>query len=199
MGSNLLWAKGDTADLVSLGGRWMYLENLQSSKNRLKTYTREDLYDVEPRTGIALDFGKKGPMRSKNYRTVREGHLYSFNHARLKPGIHLIFGVSSSLPLQEKGILKLGGEQRFGSYVQSTRDVFSPALKDSGHYLALSMAPCTEQHADALIATGGIVHLGGWDMSRGFHKPITSYYPAGTVFSKKISPNLISFPGGNHE
>ena len=44
---------------------------------------------------------------------------------------------------------------------------------------------------DAAVATGKIQYLGGWDMKKGFHKPMKGYFPAGSVFNKKLNDNFI--------
>jgi CRISPR-associated protein Cmr3 len=44
---------------------------------------------------------------------------------------------------------------------------------------------------DKLISTGKILYTGGWDLKKGFHKPMSPFYPAGTVFSENINNTLI--------
>lgn len=192
----LLWAKGLKNELQSLGGKWIKLEDLQSDEDFLWVQSADDFFDFEQRTGIGIDFSKKENGKSQGYRTVREGHLYSFTHARLKPDVRLIFGLSPKSPLQERGCLMLGGEKCFGVYEQI--DYSLPSSAPGQFHLSLSMLPCTAEAKSCLAATGKIVHFGGWDMVRGFHKPLQSYYPAGSVFQEKFFPNLIPIRGGNY-
>ena len=103
---DLLWAKGETNETASLGGNWIKQQDLHSPEESIEVKTSGAFFDNEPRTGIALEKSRK----------VRQSHLYSFNHARLKKEACLLFGSDKHLPLADKGVLKIGAEQRFGWY-----------------------------------------------------------------------------------
>ncbi|MFW6271865.1 MAG: type III-B CRISPR module-associated Cmr3 family protein [Desulfosalsimonas sp.] len=182
--SPVYWATGDQGELVSLGGTWIRLRDLMDARNEVEIKQPADLFITEERTGIALHQNRK----------VREGHLYAFNHVRLKNNVSMIFGVDQDLPLADSGVLKLGGEQRLGQYSR-----FSPSIdlrsEDNGLFVSLSAIEGTDKANAALIATGKILHIGGWDMHKGFHKPMKGYFPPGTVFNKKINANLITIQG----
>ena len=188
--SRLYWAKGKKDILTTLGGHYIKMTDLFAQKEQIEVKKSSNFFIFEQRTGIALSHN----------RTVREGHLYSFNHGRLKNNVKLVFGITTTLPLTDRGVLKLGGEQRFGYY----RILSKPPLQleqqtnNDHHYMSLSLYPVNQAHADMLIATGKIVYIGGWDMQRGFHKPMRGFWPAGTVFKEKISDNFIAI-GGNYE
>lgn len=188
---SVLWVKGEGSELSSLGGFWVDKDSLSSGAEKMDVWMPEDLFDFEERTGIGLDFSSENNCRSTSYRTVRTGHLYTFYHSRLKPDVELVFGVDTELPLQNEGCLNLGGEKRFGRYCLLSP---APQFKDSGdgYFQTLSLIPYSEESASKLVATGKPVRLGGWDMNRGFHKPMRNYMPAGTVFTEKIDINLVA-------
>lgn len=180
----ICWAKGEKRDLVSLGGKWIKGTDLNSHKEAIQVLSTADFFAVEQRTGIALHRNRK----------IREGHLYSFNHARLKQGVTITFGVDKTLPLAEEGTLSLGAEQRFGSYKRMS-DLPLKLEEQSAFYMALSVIEGTEEVNNAVVATGKIQYFGGWDLKRGFHKPMKGFFPAGTVCTKKIKCNFIAIQG----
>lgn len=189
--NNVLWVQSQTPGICSLGGMWIDIDSLAAENQKVKVWKPEDLFGFEERTGIALDFARSERSRSICYRTVREGHLYTFSHVRLKPDVQLVFGVDTDLLLASEGCLDLGGERRFGRYSVLPAP---PAFKESGngYYQTLSPVPYSRRLAANLVATGKPIRLGGWDMNRGFHKPMRNYMPAGTVFNDKVDTNLLA-------
>ncbi len=130
----------------------------------------------EERVGIALT-----PER-----TAKEGYLYSTIHVRLREGICIVAGVASEhpLPLSQDGILQLGGEQRICRY-QRLPSLALPEGKDGSCLMALSplaLPSLPEPLVTVSRASGKLLRIGGWDMAKGFHKPMTAWLPAGTVF-----------------
>jgi len=178
-GNGIIWARGKTGELQSLGGRWISVGELRSQSEAMSIKETDDFYQVEAQIGIALE-----PNRS-----VRPGHLYSFQHARVKLGVKMVFGVDRPIPLSRKGVLRLGAEKRFGVYEKAT-GIHHESGK-SGYYMSLSVIEGNESANEAAVCTGKIQYLGGWDMKRGFHKPMKGYFPAGTVFNKKINQNFL--------
>jgi len=182
----LIWAKGENGDMVSLGGRWINKQNLHSDETMIEVKASGEFFENEPRIGIALEKNRK----------VREGHLYSFNHARLKKDVCLFFGTDRSLPLKKRGILKIGAEQRFGWYERlNDKNANLRFSNDGNSYLSLSNLEGTQETNASVVATGRILYLGGWDLYSGFHKPMKGFFPAGTIFNKKINNNCISIKG----
>lgn len=168
---DMYWAKGNS-ELETIGGSWIAYDDLMG-KEVVNLRTIEDFYETEPRVGIALN-----PNRS-----VRTHHIYSFTHCRLKKGVSLIFGIDVE-DLGGEGVLFLGAEQRFGWY---KRENFDLDLNKQGNYfMSLSLISGSKEANESVVATGKIVYLGGWDLSKGFHKPMKGYFPAGTVFNKKL-------------
>ncbi len=136
------------------------------------------LYDREERLGIALT----------SRRTAREGHLYTTVHIRVRQGIELLAGIVSAhpVPLTDKGILQLGGEQRICRY-RLCDDIAIPVNKQNSGLLmslsplAMKMLPATLEHCPR--ASGKLFRTGGWDMQKGFHKPMEAWLPQGAVFA----------------
>jgi len=181
-GDILHMAKGASTDISSIGGHWLLLDDLFSSKTRKQVFPVETFYSTEERTGIAL-----GPSRQ-----VRKSHLYSLVHFRLHSDVRLIYGASAALPLPETGSLILGAEKRI-SYYQKISIANLPGNQNSSAYLALSMVMGSDESNAAVVATGKPQYIGGWDMKRRFHKPMRAFFPAGTVFTKNINKNCIAF------
>ncbi|WP_373500896.1 type III-B CRISPR module-associated Cmr3 family protein [Desulfococcus sp.] len=175
----LPWVRGGRGELVSIGGNWMELNDLFSPAEEKGFYRPEFFFATEPRTGIALN----------QNRSVREGHLYTFVHIRMKNGCGLVFGTNKPLPLSENGFLKLGAEQRFGRY----KKIPTPTIPDgkTGTYLSLAMVQGSVSANHACLTTGRIQYLGGWDLKKGFHKPMQGHFPAGSVFNQQIHTHCI--------
>ncbi len=143
-----------------------------------------NLYDSEERFGIALE---------KCTRRVKEGHLFASQHIRLKPGVQLLIGVvaPTANDFADQGILQLGGEQRVCGYCK-VNHLTLPENKNSNLVMTLSPIPVTalaEEFFERSWAGGKLLRVGGWDMQKGFHKDMVTYYPAGTVFQG--SKNLV--------
>jgi len=182
----LIWAKGEKGDLVSLGGRWIKKQDLYSAETMIEVKKSDEFFENEQRIGIALEKNRK----------VRKGHLYSFNHARLKKETCLLFSTDITLPLEERGVLKLGAEQRFGWYEKLEDKKVDMQFSDDGNYfLSLSNTEGTKEANASVVATGRILYFGGWDLKIGFHKPMKGFFPAGTVFNKKINKNCLAIKG----
>jgi len=182
-GSSFYCAKGDIGELTSLGGKWLRYDDLESRKNTVNIYSSNYFYEPEIRTGIAL---------SGKCRSVRESHLYSFTHSRLKNGFKMAAAVKyNGTPLlKDKGILKTGGEQRLSRYEKMETNIeFDDS--SSGKFMTLCPLKIKKDIEDKLISTGRILYTGGWNLKKGFHKPMRPFYPAGTVFSENINNTLI--------
>jgi CRISPR-associated protein Cmr3 len=177
---NLFWAKGN--NLEALGGGWVCLDELCKPSEEKTILENSDFFVSENRTGIALDV-------KDQRRKAREGHLYSFVHARLQEGVSLAFGVTKKLPVADIGVLKLGAEQRFGEY-RLLKSINLPQGKSS-LFMTLSILSGNDELNQCCVATGRILYYGGWDLHRGFHKPMKGYFPAGSVFTEQINENFI--------
>lgn len=181
------WATPDASgELQSLAGFWMTENALNASNVKLARHLTQfseaptllelsTLYDIEERTGIA---------RNAHLGTVRDGHLFTARHLRLRPGVSLevLADHSLSSALGERGVLQLGGEQRTASY--GLREVvIPPTPAESAAWLALGPLPsqALQQHGAVGLASGSLLRVGGWDFQTRFHKPLEGWHPAGTV------------------
>jgi len=169
-------------DPQSLAGFWLRLDCLRTPPTTIASgdlLDGADLYDVEPRTGIAMD-GK---------RKVVQGRLYSAGHVRLRDGVRLVIALDRDPGLADSGLLTLGGEKRVCGYTR----IEAPPLPASAAPLYLTLAP-VELTADLLpsvFAAAKPVALAGWDLATGFHKPTTTWLPAGTVFNRNINDHCL--------
>lgn len=179
-GEKLFWAKG--GNLENLGDNWVCSNELCAAADEKNIRTSGDFFASENHTGIALDV-------KDTRRKEREGHLYSFVHARLCEDVKLVFGITRKLPLNNFGVLKLGAEQRFGEYKKMGDVAFKTG--SSGLFMTLSILAGNEEANHHCVATGRIRYFGGWDLHKGFHKPMKGYFPAGSVFDKKINDQCI--------
>ena len=141
------------------------------------------LFVREERLGIALT-----PER-----TAKEGHLYSAVHIRLRDGVRLVAGISSShqTPLESEGILQLGGEQRVCRY-RLLPELDLPKNPKGNMLLAISpleISQLPQELAACPRASGKLLRIGGWDMEKRFHKPMSAWLPAGTVIAVTNTTN----------
>lgn len=141
------------------------------------------LFVREERVGLALTA----------QRTTREGYLYSTVHIRLRDGVRIAAGINSphAMILEPEGVLQLGGEQRVCRY-RFLPEVKLPENAGSSMLLALSpleMSRLSPELADSPRASGKLLRVGGWDMEKGFHKPMSAWLPAGTVIFAKSATN----------
>jgi len=197
----LLWINKSNAE--SIGGKYFILVddfiniNEKSMKNnkdkelldkenfKVEAKFKNDFYEVEKRTGIALE---------TNSRRARESHIYFFPHIRLKKNVQIVVGINCDLPIDPKGIIEIGAEKR-KAYYEEINDFLNLWKKlneiKSEHYMALSNIEGGENANDFLISTGKIQYTGGWDLKKNFHKPLKGYYTQGSIFSKKIDSSCI--------
>lgn len=174
------------SEACSLAGSWVRLEFLGKEEITLSKgdiLAAQELYVTEPRVGIGLKQGK----------TVEEGKLYSANHLRLRDGVTMVIGFDRHPGVTEKGTIQLGGEQRRSWY----REVEAPPIPTVAHpscFMTLAPLRAEEPLLTEVVATGKLQSTAGWDLSRGFHKPTTAWFPAGAVFRRRINDSFVSIP-----
>ncbi len=185
----LRWVKAPEKELKSLGGNWLRAKDLfQNNGQRMPILSPDHFFVVEKRTGIARD--QSG--------MARRGHLYTFEHMRLLEDVSIVIGIDKEVGLSCTGTLFIGAERRFAFY----KKIDGPKFRDctnSNEYLALSPVEANEESNKAVLATGKILYIGGWDLHIGFHKPMKGYFPSGSVFSRKISDQCIELPVNKEE
>ena len=168
----------DVLDPKPLAGSWLRLDCLGKANLAAgELLASSDLYDVEARTGIAVDEKRK----------AREGAIYSAAHIRLRPDVHLVISLDRAPDLTDKGTLALGGEQRLCGYERCKGPDLPQADSSVGLYLALAPVELTEAVLPYVFAAAKPVTLAGWDLAKGFHKATTTWLPAGTVFTENIN------------
>lgn len=193
-----VWIRNPQAsDLETLSGHWVNraaLEAMQGGQGSLRPC--RCLEEVSPKEPVLLpqkalaDREKRVGIALESHRRPRRGHFYVAVHQRLAPGVRLLVGLSEELVphyLDESGLMQLGGENRLVRY-----EVCFPAPdlpSGSGPwFLALNPVPFAilEEWGlqDRPRVSGPLLRVAGWDLKRGFHKPVTAYFPAGTVIHR---------------
>lgn len=179
------------------GDLWGYLQGRQDTFTALDPED-DDLVHNEPKIGIRMD---------RTTRAADDGQLYRIGLRRL--GEDVSFGVGvESLPLEEDGLLKLGGESKPARYetVSDTPPVSDPPEKKIGEASSFRLYLATPAIFEQGWLPGWIdpetlrgqqgkvtVHLqaaavgkpgavGGWDMEAGAPKPMSRTVPAGSVY-----------------
>ncbi|WP_287125226.1 type III-B CRISPR module-associated Cmr3 family protein [Desulfobacter sp.] len=171
------------ADPFSMAGFWLrrdrLLETTPAPLQEKEVLAPKEIYDIEPRTGIAMD----------NRRKVIQGQLYSACHVRLRAGVRLVVGLDTAPGLDSQGTIQLGGERRMCTY----RSVPAPEHPGDEGRIFMTPAPVimTEEIIPDICCAGAPFTIAGWDLSKGFHKPTTTWLPAGSVFYKNINSHCI--------
>jgi len=184
--------KNSNEKIVSVNGKWVEVEALRHAskeeEREIEIFSDSHFFIQEPRSGIALYKNRK----------VRTGHLYSLIHVRLIEPFSLCIGIEPNPGLSEEGVLFLGGENRFVRYKKRnfTLQMNTPHHQNS-YYVAYTPIPAIGINEDSLIITDKLQYRGGWDLAKGFHKPIIPHFPAGSVFKSKVSKHCI--PMGKQE
>jgi CRISPR-associated protein Cmr3 len=176
-----VWPKNANGIIESLNGMWIRSSDFSRAQKgeEIELYSPAFFFIKEKRVGVAL----------LDDRRVREGRLYSFSHFRLQPGVALLFGIDRQGILDDECMLSLGAEQRFG--VCKKRNFTLDCRGTRGElYMALSHIPCTDESREALVCCEKIEYMGGWDLAKGFHKPMRGYYAPGSIFSKNIQNTI---------
>lgn len=143
--------------------------------------TNSELFAIENRIGIAIDRKRK----------VDEGKLYSAHHVRLHNDVTLLVAVDKEVGLAREGILQLGGEQRKSRYEWLAQPPCLPPAASKASYVVLAPVLATSGLLDKIVAAYRPVSTAGWDLSKGFHKPSTTWLPAGSVFSEHINASCV--------
>lgn len=176
-----VWPKNAKGIVNSLSGLWIRASDFSRAQKgeQVELYQPAFFFIKEKRVGVAL----------LDDRRAREGRLYSFSHFRLQPGVALLFGIDRQGILDDECVLSLGAEQRFG--VCRKKEFTLDCQGTRGElYMALSHIPCTDESREALVCCEKIEYMGGWDLAKGFHKPMRGYYAPGSIFSKNIQNTI---------
>ncbi len=169
-------------DALSLGGYWVDVDLLSQHAPVFgpgQVLVSTELYDLEPRVGIALDPNRK----------VVDGKLYSAGHIRLRDGVRLVVGLDREIGLATEGRLILGGELKVCRY----ESLEAPKLPhgQGKWYASLAPTPLTPDILDKIVCSPRPVTLAGWDMVKGFHKPSRTWLPSGAVFTAHVNAGCV--------
>lgn len=172
-------------EAVSLAGCWVNMELLNRPAvvfGEKDVLAAHEVFSVENRIGIAIDSRRK----------VEEGKLYSAHHIRLHDGVTILVAVDRDMGLAGEGILQLGGEQRKSRYAKLSQEPSIPSVSSPAGYVALAPVAVSREILTKIVYAGRPVSTAGWDLSKGFHKPSSTWLPAGTVFSDSINASCVT-------
>lgn len=175
-------------------------------KDRFYFINRKDIFDKEPKIGIA---------REDKTLSSKEGYLYRIDQVRMAKNYGLLVKLEGVNGFPEKGILQLGGEGRTAVFekldenpleslqnleISSHDNIFklylaTPAIFDKGwlpnwidentlegvfNNIKVKLLAC---------AIGKYIRIGGWDMAKNKPKPMYKAVPAGSVYYFQLSEN----------
>ncbi len=174
-------------DPTSLSGKWISLEAFKTKIiNTNDIVAENEFISIEYRTGIELDLSK---------RKTKKGQLYSAGHIRFAPETKIVIILDKNININKQDIITLGGEKRLVSYKEiQDSDIPDLSLQNSENKEFVSFAPIelTQDNINNIVATYKPKIVSGWDMAKDFHKPTTTWLPAGTVFNKNINNQCIA-------
>lgn len=190
---SLPWLQQEAGKDAEVKG-WVTVANLIGGDQveKVDLIEQDALFAAESRMGLALEG-----------RRAKEGHLYSTSHLRLRSGVTMVFGLDGVQPsvFPDEGLLQWGGEQRLVRYHART-PVTWPQAKTGSRWVAV--VPLEAARLDpagpalrldgqpiplSAWVSGKFRKIGGWDLARQRHKPLTSWFPAGAVFYPVQQPD----------
>ncbi len=198
-----IWVKNPPENLESLLGKFFLTKGALEQEGSFELEVVEDPKTLDPQKPQAVPAGKVvfyeervGIARDNTLRAVKTGHLYAARHLRLCQEASLLVGLDKPLcpsHLDPQGCLQLGGEGRLVIYQKLESEIRLPG-RHRGCFLAL--APLSYKRAEKAgllkgpYASGKLLRVAGFDLRRGFHKPVKTYFPAGTVFFTDKDPGI---------
>lgn len=164
-----------------------------------KIIEAKEIYETEERTGI---------RKNKTSRSVEKGGLYSVEYFRMKGGFGFALEVEGSERLPDKGIMRLGGDNRSTYFYKSTwKDIDTKTIKEeisrSRRFKLVLITPAILQYGwlmksiDNNTLEGAIngvrvkmisacigkpIGIGGFDIVNGIPKTMKKAVPAGSVY-----------------
>lgn len=187
------------------------LKRVLCSENPKTVYRSNELYDEEPRLGIA---------RNNAQRTAADGLLYQTRHLRPRPELSIgvtVSGIPSGL-YPAHGITRFGGEGRASSVTIGEAALLPAASKHQSQNLLLMLLThadfgdqrwlpaefksseqngirvwCGQLHGIDLTlhsaVLGKAAREGGWDLLNQKPRPVKSLIPAGSVYFCTVTGN----------
>ncbi len=148
-----------------------------------------DIWQPDPRIGLALDYGK---------RANKESHLYRATFARPQDNVGLLVHVSNNLFEGNGGLLRIGGESRMGRYSVINNFTMPQPITKTGKLKVVVMTPAYFKKGwypergwshwvgkDARLVSAVIgkpLAISGWDVAHNRPKPLRHYVPVGSVY-----------------
>jgi len=190
---SLPWFLGEPSKEAAFT-RWVTAQSLAAGDrgDRVSLVEQEKVFATESRVGLALEG-----------RRAKDGHLYSTSHIRLRSGVTMLFGLDGvpSSVFPDTGLLQWGGEQRLVQY-RGCSGVTLPWSDGGSRWLAL--IPVQANRLDPAVpalhfegqsvplstwVSGKFRKIGGWNLATRSHKPLISWFPAGSVFYPAQAPD----------
>lgn len=171
----------------------------------------KDIFHAEERVGLGLDYSRKANQ---------QGMFYHAQFTRLKPNFGLMFQSHYQNALFEaQGMIRIGGESRFGRYEQARQAPSSLITHKNGNLRVVLLTPTYFdggwQPADGdwsawlgkdaklvSAAIGKPYAISGWDIAKREPKPLRHFVPACSVYyfsdaewqGKPFSHNITDMP-----
>ncbi|MCM8814443.1 MAG: type III-B CRISPR module-associated protein Cmr3, partial [Candidatus Omnitrophica bacterium] len=184
----------------------IYLHYYLSGRNSLRFIGEDEIYTVEPKTGIT---------RNDTTKSTMEGFLYRIPMIRLKKDVSIAVLLDGITAFPESGIIQLGGEGKTAriekienNMLQEIEEInlnlenrlfkvylATPTIFEKGYLpkwidenslngryngIELKLVCC---------AIGKCKLIGGWDMAKNKPKPSLKAVPAGSVYYFEILDN----------
>ncbi|MFH1097737.1 MAG: type III-B CRISPR module-associated protein Cmr3 [Candidatus Desantisbacteria bacterium] len=210
--------KNSKMSYISAENIWLTSEGMEKilkgdyllSKDEI--FEKKDLFEEEPRLGIARDNFK---------RIVKDGMLYQTNHIRPKTGVSIEVDITGLDDLSlNQGVIRIGGEGRMAGLEIVTTPKFpdKPDSKDKGLILVL-LTPARfdgnnwfpagfveEKEQDGRTVhkgkvneisltihsavIGKVLREGGWDVATRKPRPVQSLMPAGSALYCTVDEDI---------
>ncbi len=193
----LMPPRGERQDEPGMRG-WLNENALKRYLSDQQDFTAEPPpYTEDLRLGIGMDHQRRKP---------KDSMLYTASYSALASNTANRYGLAvqvngDEIDLPEQGVLSLGGESRAAHFqkfdphptpafhvTQDTQHIklvlLTPAWFDRGWQPKVGWSKLLNDLPVELVSAslGRPVYFGGWDLARGWHKPMVACLPAGSVF-----------------
>ncbi len=183
------------ADRTSLFKNSDFKEYLLGKGKFFSAVEKGEIYKAEPKVGIALEMP---------YKRVRRGYLYRLSMVRLRGDVDFVvfYQGTNAVAFPERGLLQIGGEGRAAFYREEevsppglSQDEFEDAIKGK-KFIKLYLLTPAFIHENGLpyleklkilglklvgYSVKGLLWIGGWDMAKGFPKPMRPAWSPGSI------------------
>jgi len=175
------------------------LEGYLSGTTTIEIRKLSELYQSEPKIGIS---------RNNATRTTSEGNLYRVGMIRTTD-VRIVVEFEG-LELKDKGILKIGAENKLAFYSEFTENaapkveldlngeefkiyLATPAFFEQGYYPSKIFKDQGIKAELLSCVVGKYINIGGFDMVKKAPKEMRKAVPAGSVYHYKLTGDLKAF------